>query len=85
LPYSTIGVPGQRAKGPKVEFSNWNVGFEHSLKVSRCSSRCCSVGKHQGLEDDSWFDWECVEERGDMGELEECYHLEIVLFRYQAK
>jgi hypothetical protein len=48
-----------------------DVWFEHTLKVRWCSSPCCSIGKHQGLEDDEIFDWnpvECLEEWGDMGE-----------------
>ena len=52
-----------------MECSGWGVGFQHSLKVGRYSSSCCSVGKHHGLVVS--FDWkpvECVEERGDMGE-----------------
>jgi hypothetical protein len=35
---------GGRAKRPEV-----GVGFEHSLKVGRGSSSCCSLGKHHGV------------------------------------
>ena len=60
-----------------MECSGWDVGFEHSLKVRMGSSPCCSVGKHQGLEDDASFDWkpvECAEEWGDMGEIRKVEH-----------
>ena len=49
-----------------------SVVFEHSLKVGKGSSSCCSVGKHHGLVVDASFDWkpvECVEEWGVMREL----------------
>ena len=55
-----------------MECLDWGVGFEHSLKVGRGSSLCCSVGNHHGLVVDANFDWKpgkCAEERGDMGEL----------------
>ena len=55
-----------------MEFSGWGVGFEHSLKVGRGSSSCCSIGKHHGLEVDLSFEWkpvECTKDWGDNREL----------------
>ena len=60
-----------------MEYSVWGVGLEHSLKVGRGSSRCCSVGKYHGLVVDASFDLkpvECAEERGDMGDLGKVEH-----------
>jgi hypothetical protein len=51
----------------------WGVGFEQSLKITRGSSSCCSVGKHHGLVVDA-KPVECVEECGDMGELVKVEH-----------
>ena len=65
-----IGVGGLRDHS--WPYWSWGVGFEHSLKVGRGSSSCCSVGKYHGLEVDVSFDWkpvECAVEQGDMGEL----------------
>ena len=73
----TIGWEGQETGGGGTKCSGWDVGFEHSLKARRCSSPCCSVGKHQGLGDDVSFDRklvDCAEERGDMGELRKVEH-----------
>jgi hypothetical protein len=56
----------------RTECSGSGVGFEHSLKVGRGSSSCCSVGKHNGLIVDVSFDWkpvECAEEQGNIREL----------------
>jgi hypothetical protein len=51
--------------------------FEHSLKVGRGISSCCTIGKYYDHLMDASFDWkpvECVEERGDMGELGKVEH-----------
>ena len=53
------------------------LGFDHSLKVGRGRSSCCSIIKHHGLVVDASFDWkpvECAEEQGDMGELGKVEH-----------
>ena len=49
----------------------WSVGFEHSLKVRRGSSSCCSVGKHHGLVVDASGG---AEEQSDMGEFGKVEH-----------
>ena len=47
---------GQETRGGRTEWSGWVIGFEHSLKVGRASSSCCTVGKRHGLVVDASFD-----------------------------
>ena len=43
---------------------NTGVGFQHSLKVWKDSSSCCSVGKYHDLVVDASFDWRSMGEPG---------------------
>ena len=59
---------GGRAKRPEVAERRARVrggGIEHSQKVGRGSSSCCSVGKHHSLVVDASLDWKPVEEERD--------------------
>ena len=64
-----MGGRTKETRGGRTECSGWVVGFEHSLKVGRGCSSCCSIGKYHGLVVDASFDWKFwISSRGLMAQ-----------------